>query len=93
MSSGTNNGGGPRWADMPRGQCPKCGLVKPVGVTQHERGFLCRSPDKCGKRQRQRERKTRLALAKSEAQRRKRLADRIACRENKKAAMERKLRR
>jgi len=45
---GTNNGGGPRWATMPRGKCPLCGLVKPVGITQgRENGFICRNPTKC----------------------------------------------
>lgn len=45
--TGTNNGGGPRWADMPRATCPKCGLNRPVGVTQHEDGFYCRSQARC----------------------------------------------
>lgn len=45
--TGTNNGGGARWADMPRGTCPKCGLTRPVGVHQGDRGFVCTRPSKC----------------------------------------------
>ena len=48
--TGTNNGGGPRWATMPRAVCPKCGLNKPVGVLQADRGFLCRNTIKCQER-------------------------------------------
>jgi hypothetical protein len=50
MRSGTNNGGGPRWATMPRAVCPLCGLRKPVGVLQHERGFACNNVSKCKER-------------------------------------------
>lgn len=45
--TGTNNGGGPRWGTMPRGKCPLCGLIKPVGVRQAERGFVCNNSSKC----------------------------------------------
>jgi len=47
MVSGTNNGGGPRWATMPRATCPRCGLTRPVGILQHERGNYCRNQSKC----------------------------------------------
>lgn len=47
MGQGTNNGGGARWADMERGTCPKCGLTRPVGVSQHERRFLCNNSTRC----------------------------------------------
>ena len=50
MATGTNNGGGPRWGTMPRATCPLCGLNKPVGVTQRDRGYVCRNADKCAKR-------------------------------------------
>jgi hypothetical protein len=49
--TGTNNGGGARWSEMPRGKCPLCGLTKPVGVTQYKRGMVCVNPSKCKKRQ------------------------------------------
>lgn len=48
--SGTNNGGGPRWAKMPRAVCPRCGLNKPVGVTQSTRGFVCNNRVRCDAR-------------------------------------------
>lgn len=48
--TGTNNGGGPRWGTMPRATCPKCGLNKPVGVTQSDSNFVCRNTDKCAAR-------------------------------------------
>lgn len=47
---GTNNGGGPRWATMPRGTCPRCGLNKPIGVLQEENGLQCHNREKCEKR-------------------------------------------
>ena len=49
--TGTNNGGGPRWATMPRAKCPLCGLVRPVGVLQHQRGNICNNREKCKSRQ------------------------------------------
>lgn len=54
--SGTNNGGGPRWATMPRGKCPVCGLVKPVGIYQaDDRGNVCRNSEKCEARRKRNE--------------------------------------
>lgn len=50
MVQGTNNGGGPRWATMPRATCPRCGLTRPVGIAQHERGNVCRNTEKCKQR-------------------------------------------
>jgi hypothetical protein len=55
MTQGTNNGGGPRWATMPRACCPWCGLVKPVGVMQVQRnGGRCNNRKKCDERRRRR---------------------------------------
>ena len=55
---GTNNGGGPRWGTMPRAKCPRCGLVKFVGVLQsEERHNICNNIDKCNKRRAKREAK------------------------------------
>lgn len=48
--SGTNHGGGPRWGTMPRATCPLCGLTRPVGLHQHERGYVCRNREKCAAR-------------------------------------------
>lgn len=48
--TGTNNGGGPRWATMPRKTCPRCGLTRPVGECQGERNYECRSRSKCDAR-------------------------------------------
>lgn len=49
--SGTNNGGGPRWADMERAECPRCGLFRPVGTMQVIRnGGCCLNPSKCDAR-------------------------------------------
>lgn len=48
--TGTNNGGGARWHLMERATCPLCGLNRPVGVTQVERGYRCRNAVKCDQR-------------------------------------------
>ena len=51
----SNRGGGPRWATMPRAKCPRCGLVKPVGVTQVARnGGECANRRKCDQRRKNR---------------------------------------
>ena len=55
----TNNGGGPRWATMPRATCPRCGLHRPVGLTQGESGFECRNRGKCDERRAAKDRKRR----------------------------------
>lgn len=48
---GGNNGGGARWHLMARAVCPRCGLSKPVGVTQLARnGGECINRGKCAKR-------------------------------------------
>lgn len=57
MGIGTNNGGGPRWATMPRATCPRCGLTRPVGVTQADRDFVCRNRAKCEERRAKRKAK------------------------------------
>lgn len=50
-AAGTNNGGGPRWADMERGTCPRCGLTRAVGVFQmRDRGGECNNRGRCDAR-------------------------------------------
>lgn len=55
--TGKNNGGGPRWGTMPRATCPRCGLTRPVGITQGERAYLCNNTAKCHARMEKREKK------------------------------------